>query len=51
MFLLCQDKNQSRKPLDLKIIFLFLFDILYFQCAHRYGGDSVFAGISALKCV
>ena len=28
-----------------------LFDILYFECADRHGGDSVFAGESAQKCV
>ena len=35
----------------LLITLVFLFDILYFECAHRYGGDSIFAGKSALKCV
>ena len=24
---------------------------LYFECAHRRGGDSIFSGKSALKCV
>ena len=31
-------------------IFTF-FDISYFECARRHGGDSIFAGKSALKCV
>ena len=50
--------NQSAKPTELKMIFLtfkrrlvFPFDILYFECAHRRIGDSIFAGQSALKCV
>ena len=50
--------NQSAKPTDLKIIifclvikFSFPFDILYFECAHIHGGDSISEGKSALKCV
>ena len=35
----------------LLIHLVFLFDILYFECAHRYGEDFIFAGKSALKCV
>ena len=30
---------------------VFLFDILYFKCAHRHVEDSIFAGKRALKCV
>ena len=37
--------NHSAEPTDLKRIFL------YFECAHRRGGDSIFARKSALKCV
>ena len=35
----------------LLITLVFLFDILYFECAHRFGGDSIFAGRSGLKYV
>ena len=35
----------------LLIMFSFLFDILYFECIHRHGGDSIFTGKSVLKCV
>ena len=56
---LLNSTNQLAKPTDLKMIFFalvlttfsFLFDILHFECAHRHGGDSIFAGKSALKCV
>ena len=27
------------------------FDILYYECAHRHGGNSIFAGKGVLKCV
>jgi len=30
---------------------VFLFDILYFECAHGQTEASAFAGKSALKCV
>ena len=30
---------------------VFLFDFLCFEWVHRYGGNSIFAGKSALKCV
>ena len=50
--------NQSAKHIDLKMIifafwrrYLFLVDILYFECVRRRGGDSIFVGKSALKCV
>ena len=48
---LLNSPNQSAKPIDLKMLFFFLLDILYFECAHRHGGNSIFAGKSALKCV
>ena len=35
----------------LLITFSFLFDILFVECAHRHGGDPIFAEKSALKCV
>ena len=33
------------------MLLFFLFDILYFECAHRHGGDSIFKGKSAVKRV
>ena len=47
---------KTAKPTDLKIIFFafseclaFLFDILYFECAHRHGWDTIFAGTGCPK--
>ena len=50
---LLNSRNQLSKPTDLMVIFfaIFCFDILYFECDHRLGGDSIFVGKSALKCV